>query len=299
MGKRKNKNRNRAAETENVETAEVQKQVAEQSAESTVEQEAAAEAVNEQESAGDVEAAPSEDCFPAEEVTSPAESEAATADADSVSTVVPDAESPADEEVKQEEEKPAVAAPSPKEDDFVPPKNRKIVMSSELLQPTGNVFQRRAAARAASTHTPQGFRLIELFDEYEKMMLEKTKDPRILKRRILKLQEVMNAACAITNEKGMAVTQDLIRIVFDRLMEKWGTVYSEATIFSCDYKLENPAAIDKLNAFWVTMIQLVEGATYGRRITFDPKAFSDVVKNANVTAVVTRMRDSIVSRNVQ
>lgn len=294
MGNRKNKNRNRAAETENVETAEVQEQVAEQAAESTVEQEAAAESVNEQESTCEAEAAPSEDGAPAEEVATPAESDAAP-----VSAIVPTAESPADEEVKQEEEKPVVAAPAPKEDDFVPPKNRKIVMSSELLQPTGNVFQRRAAARAASTHTPQGFRLIELFDEYEKMMLEKTKDPRILKRRILKLQEVMNAACAITNEKGMAVTQDLIRIVFDRLMEKWGTVYSESTIFSCDYKLENPAAIDKLNAFWVTMIQLVEGATYGRRITFDPKAFSDVVKNANVTAVVTRMRDSIVSRNVQ
>lgn len=177
-------------------------------------------------------------------------------------------------------------------------KHRRMIMSSELLSSGKGILARRRMAAMRGPQTQQGVRLAALFDEYEAMMRIKTDDIAALKKRIVKLQEIMNAACAIKNEKSIRVTEDLIRVVFDRFTLGWGTLYSEATIFKRDYRLNNPGAIDKLNAFWTAMIQLVEASTEGEKIRFDSNALALVIDNKNVMTVIRRLRESIEQRNL-
>ena len=177
-----------------------------------------------------------------------------------------------------------------------PTEERKpLIMSSDLL-PKGNPLVRRREAAGVAQHTAEGRRLIAKFDEYEQMCAIKTDDPKECARRIKFLSELTNLACSAMNEKSDSITTDLIKIAFDRFLTGWGTIYNEANLFKRDYALNNPAQIDKVNAFWVAIIQLIEAAKYQRRISFDPKALANVLKNDSVVRVIVRMRDTLVEK---
>ena len=172
---------------------------------------------------------------------------------------------------------------------------KPLIMSSDLL-PKGNPLVRRREAAGVAQHTAEGRRLIAKFDEYEQMCAIKTDDPKECARRIKFLSELTNLACSAMNEKSDSITTDLIKIAFDRFLTGWGTIYNEANLFKRDYALNNPAQIDKVNAFWVAIIQLIEAAKYQRRISFDPKALANVLKNDSVVRVIVRMRDTLVEK---
>jgi len=176
-----------------------------------------------------------------------------------------------------------------------PTERKPLIMSSDLL-PKGNPLVRRREAAGVAQHTAEGRRLIAKFDEYEQMCAIKTDDPKECARRIKFLSELTNLACSAMNEKSDSITTDLIKIAFDRFLTGWGTIYNEANLFKRDYALNNPAQIDKVNAFWVAIIQLIEAAKYQRRISFDPKALANVLKNDSVVRVIVRMRDTLVEK---
>lgn len=208
---------------------------------------------------------------------------------------IPDA--PAPEEKKDVPPPPPPPKPEPVVQE--PPVNiqttRKIVMSSDLLPKPKNPIQAR---REAPNRLPPGaVRLAQLFDEYEHMLAVKSDDAKECERRVMKLYELMNTACSVVNIKSEPATNAMIKIVFDRLMKGWGKYYTEKTMFKRDYMLNNPTQIDRFNAFWVAMIQLVQAATEGTRVSFDPRALMHVIKNETVTKVIVRFRDAIVERN--
>lgn len=202
----------------------------------------------------------------------------------------------------KEPEQPKVAEPPPKVTvvqeqpvDITKTQTRKVVMSSDLLPKPRNPI---AARRESPVKLPPGaVRLNQLFDEYEGMLAVKSDEARECERRVKKLYELMNAACSVVNIRSEPATNAMIKIVFDSLMKGWGKFYSEKTMFKRDYTLNNTSQIDRFNAFWVAMIQLVQAATECTRVSFDPRALMDVIKNETVTKVIVRFRDAIVERN--
>lgn len=146
-------------------------------------------------------------------------------------------------------------------------------------------------------HTPAGRRLKQMFDEYKAMMAVPTNDKMELKKRVMKLYQVMSIGCPASLSDAI-VAQDLVRVAFDCLVEGWGTVYKDSNMFCLDYTLPGgPAAIDKLNMYWQAMIQLVEGAVEQERIMFDVDRLGIVIKNPIVTSAIAKMKANILERN--
>lgn len=226
------------------------------------------------------------------------------------------------EEVVQVEEKPADVAETTKEDQIVeekpveaepekvapakeadiftpvpPPKNGVKLMAEEVF-PSRSQMQINAGVPAK--HTAVGDRLVKFLDEYDEMVKVPSNDKLECKRRVMKLFQALQIACP-TAEMHQVTANDVTRIVFDRFMKNWGTLYTDGNIFRLDYSLPGGgAAIDKLNMYFTAILELVHAARDPKkRITFDNARLGSVLKNNSILNAITRMRDGITRRQDQ
>ena len=170
------------------------------------------------------------------------------------------------------------------------------VTGEDVLPSTSPILKARMNIPARKT-TPQGQRLASLFDDYALMMQQPTNDREELKKRVLKLYQIMTLGCP-TSLRDSIIATDLVRVAFDKLAAGWGTTFKENTMFQLDYTLPGgAAAIDKLNMYWAALIQLVEAALYNKRIMFDDNRLASVLKSPIIASAISKMKANIIERN--
>jgi len=255
-----------------------------------------------------------------QQVAAPAAAEEKAVDAPEVAApaepaVVPPQEAPAEAEAPQQPETPVPAAeqvaPPPPPEQPVEKKAEEGVKkftkptdnltTSELMSgaaPETNLFARRRAMNAAATnHSMVGNKLIQLFDAYKARMSVPSKDKEENKVRIKMLQDILNTACP-QNPLDLQTATDVARIMFDKLREGWGTIYTDSTIFRMGETLKGTAYdLDKLVMFIEAYVQMVEASVDKSPVMFDEGRLNKILKNPNMVIAMTRIKENINKRN--
>ena len=197
---------------------------------------------------------------------------------------------------KEEELAPEPAKPVPVVKQYKEPKRK--VMSEDLFPSKLSPMQKCVMSQQ-QLHTPAGLKLLEMFKEYEAAMSIKTTDRYEHAKRAKMLSAIVQQACPY-KLKNTQVGKDLVKIFFDKLMQGWGKIYTDSTMFRLDYSLGNPAAIDKMDIFCQAMIQLVEAAT-GEcdHIAFMNDRLAKIVDSPAVMTAIENLRTGIEKRILQ
>ena len=251
---------------------------------------------------------------PAETVTEPEEGvevaeEGEETAATSVEDVIAQAMEPKDQEQPKEETPPPPEEP-PKEPDTVTPaataietKQYKIparkVMAEDLMPGAKLSPMQRCVMSPQQLHTPPGLKLLEMFKEYKEAMNIKTTDRYEHAKRAKMLSAIVQQTCPY-KLKNTQVGKDLVMIFFNELMQGWGKIFTDSTMFRLDYSLGNPAQIDKMDIFTSAMIQLVEAATGASdHIAFQNDRLAQVIDSPAVMTAVENLRVGIEKRILQ
>lgn len=192
-----------------------------------------------------------------------------------------------------------VATPS-KPDIFTPvapPKNGVKFMAEDVF-PSRSQMQINAGIPAK--HTAVGDKLIKFLDEYDAMIAVPTTNKLECKHRVMKLYQALQTACP-TAEMHQVTANDVTRIVFDRFMKNWGTLYNDGNLFRLDYSLPGGGpSVDKLNMYFTAILELVQAARDPqKRIMFDNGRLGSVLKNTSVLNAIVRLKDGITRRQRQ
>ena len=141
-------------------------------------------------------------------------------------------------------------------------------------------------------HTASGRQLIKMFDEYDALCKASRPDDgnahAICAR---KLYDIMVMCCPRGGHNSNApYMNELIGIVFSRMLNGYGTKFKESTLLKADYRLPTPTDSMKFDAFYSCMYQLVEAAKTGQRIRFNNIALSKVLQSPAAMTVITKIR---------
>lgn len=216
-------------------------------------------------------------------------------------TEAPGAEAPAPTPVAEVPVKPVTSQPVDLEQKAKP----KIVTVLRKTQPS----QARVAevkkindetSEDLHLHTQAGRKLIGMFDEYktlcadaDKLTEGSTAQRTAVQKCARKLYDIMVMCCPTRVNPNAGVYQELIRIVFKRLSQGYGTIFSDAKIFRADYSLPSPHDSMRFDTFFSVMMQLVNAAKNGARISFNNNAVSKVLNSPNAMAIILQLRRRI------
>ena len=143
-------------------------------------------------------------------------------------------------------------------------------------------------------HTAAGRALIRKFTEYTALCKSARRDNAAdMSKCAHKLYEIVLECCPRQGNKNAAYYRELIMIVFKRLSDGYGTLFSDKTLFRADYNLPSATDSMKFDAFWSAMYQLVEASKTGARITFNSKTLGNILKSPSAMAVINQIRSRL------
>lgn len=146
-------------------------------------------------------------------------------------------------------------------------------------------------------HTRTGRQLIGMFDEYAEMCkkINENTPEAVVSKTARKLYDIMTLCCPGPNNRNAEIYDELIKIVFNRLTRGYGTLFKDSTVFRVSYNLPSPADAMRFDAFYSAMMQLVDAAKTGSRITFNTTALGRILKSPTAIRVITNIRTRIES----
>lgn len=145
-------------------------------------------------------------------------------------------------------------------------------------------------------HTAAGRALIRKFNEYAALCKSCRKDVQAdVTKCAHKLYEIVLECCPRQGNRNAAYYRELIMIVFKRMCQGYGTLFTDAKLFRADYNLPSPTDSMKFDAFWSAMYQLVEASKTGSKITFNSKTLGQILKSPSAMAVINQLRSRLES----
>ena len=140
-------------------------------------------------------------------------------------------------------------------------------------------------------HTAAGRALIRKFNEYAALCKSCRKNVQAdVTKCAHKLYEIVLECCPRQGNRNAAYYRELIMIVFKRMSQGYGTLFTDAKLFRADYNLPTPTDSMKFDAFWSAMYQLVEASKTGSKITFNSKTLGQILKSPSAMAVINQLR---------
>lgn len=212
--------------------------------------------------------------------------------------------SPAEVESAKKPEEPKAEAPAPAAVEVAAPKPAvRIVTMCRPVQVTKKHIETVKKINAEvpedlRLHTTAGRQLIAMFDEYDKMCAktsETDEQGQIACAR--KLYDIMNLCCPRRGNPNAGVYNEIIRIVFKRLSQGYGTKYKDSSLFRMDYRLPSPVESMKFDTFWNVMYQLVESAKIGTRITFNNTTVARILNSPAAMTTIMSIRRNLEHAN--
>lgn len=145
-------------------------------------------------------------------------------------------------------------------------------------------------------HTAAGRALIRKFNEYAALCKSCRKNVQAdVTKCAHKLYEIVLECCPRQGNRNAAYYRELIMIVFKRMSQGYGTLFTDAKLFRADYNLPTPTDSMKFDAFWSAMYQLVEASKTGSKITFNSKTLGQILKSPSAMAVINQLRSRLES----
>ena len=145
-------------------------------------------------------------------------------------------------------------------------------------------------------HTAAGRALIRKFNEYAALCKSCRKDVQAdVTKCAHKLYEIVLECCPRQGNRNAAYYRELIMIVFKRMCQGYGTLFTDAKLFRADYNLPSPTDSMKFDAFWSAMYQLVEASKTGSKITFNSKTLGQILKSPSAMTVINQLRSRLES----
>lgn len=145
-------------------------------------------------------------------------------------------------------------------------------------------------------HTALGEKVIKLFDEYNTRMSTPSEDRNENIMRIRMLKNIADTACPTTLLDNQTAT-DVARIVFEKLQQGWGKLYTENTIFRMGDSLKGTQNdLNKMQLFITAFTQMIDCVASKSKICFDDEKISSVLKNPNMAIAMIRIKDNINKR---
>lgn len=148
-------------------------------------------------------------------------------------------------------------------------------------------------------HTALGQKVIKLMDEYKARMSTPSDDRQENMQRIKMLQNIVGVAAPQMNNMDLTTATDVARIMFEKINEGWGTVYTESNLFRLGETLKGTAFdMDKLTMFITAFTAMSDAARdKSRKVVIDENRLAKVLKNQNLAIAICRIRDNINTRN--
>ena len=148
-------------------------------------------------------------------------------------------------------------------------------------------------------HTALGQKVIKLMDEYKARMSTPSDDRQENMQRIKMLQNIVGVAAPQMNNMDLTTATDVARIMFEKINEGWGTVYTESNLFRLGETLKGTAFdMDKPTMFITAFTAMSDAARdKSRKVVIDENRLAKVLKNQNLAIAICRIRDNINTRN--
>lgn len=148
-------------------------------------------------------------------------------------------------------------------------------------------------------HTVLGQKVIKLMDEYKARMSTPSDDRQENMQRIKMLQNIVGVAAPQMNNMDLTIATDVARVMFEKINEGWGTVYTESNLFRLGETLKGTAFdMDKLTMFVTAFTAMSDAARdSSRKVVIDENRLAKVLKNQNLAIAICRIRDNINARN--
>lgn len=198
---------------------------------------------------------------------------------------VPTAE-PVAEEAKAPEAAPAAPAEETKLDLGTP---------AQIAEPAAPAPAPKVAAAPAPAQpkSREYMELTKLLDMYAEQCKVHTMDRQKLQERMRVLFSIVRLVAPNSSSRSIKYsTRELVNLLYSRMVEGSGNIFSDSYIFRLTYTLPPSDAV-RFEAFYTALLQLVNARLRGTKISFNMDVLREVLKNESVMTAIRDIRNRL------
>lgn len=198
---------------------------------------------------------------------------------------IPVTETPVAEEVETPEE---TAAPS---------EETKLDLGTpaQIAEPAAPAPAPKVAAAPAPAQpkSREYMELTKLLDMYAEQCKVRTMDRQKLQERMRVLFSIVRLVAPNSSSRSVKYsTRELVNLLYSRMVEGSGNIFSDSYIFRLTYTLPPSDAV-RFEAFYTALLQLVNARLRGTKISFNMDVLREVLKNESVMTAIRDIRNRL------
>lgn len=199
---------------------------------------------------------------------------------------IPAAEAPVAEEAKAPEAETAAPAEETKLDLGTP---------AQIAEPAAPAPAPKVAAAPAPAQpkSREYMELTKLLDMYAEQCKVRTMDRQKLQERMRVLFSIVRLVAPNSSSRSVKYsTRELVNLLYSRMVEGSGNIFSDSYIFRLTYTLPPSDAV-RFEAFYTALLQLVNARLRGTKISFNMDVLREVLKNESVMTAIRDIRNRL------
>ena len=150
-----------------------------------------------------------------------------------------------------------------------------------------------AAPAPAQPKSREYMELTKLLDMYAEQCKVRTMDRQKLQERMRVLFSIVRLVAPNSSSRSVKYsTRELVNLLYSRMVEGSGNIFSDSYIFRLTYTLPPSDAV-RFEAFYTALLQLVNARLRGTKISFNMDVLREVLKNESVMTVIRDIRNRL------
>jgi hypothetical protein len=135
--------------------------------------------------------------------------------------------------------------------------------------------------------------LTKLLDMYAEQCKVRTMDRQKLQERMRVLFSIVRLVAPNSSSRSVKYsTRELVNLLYSRMVEGSGNIFSDSYIFRLTYTLPPSDAV-RFEAFYTALLQLVNARLRGTKISFNMDVLREVLKNESVMTAIRDIRNRL------
>ena len=150
-----------------------------------------------------------------------------------------------------------------------------------------------AAPAPAQPKSREYMELTKLLDMYAEQCKVRTMDRQKLQERMRVLFSIVRLVAPNSSSRSVKYsTRELVNLLYSRMVEGSGNIFSDSYIFRLTYTLPPSDAV-RFEAFYTALLQLVNARLRGTKISFNMDVLREVLKNESVMTAIRDIRNRL------
>lgn len=150
-----------------------------------------------------------------------------------------------------------------------------------------------AAPAPAQPKSREYMELTKLLDMYAEQCKVHTMDRQKLQERMRVLFSIVRLVAPNSSSRSIKYsTRELVNLLYSRMVEGSGNIFSDSYIFRLTYTLPPSDAV-RFEAFYTALLQLVNARLRGTKISFNMDVLREVLKNESVMTAIRDIRNRL------